>query len=139
MRSAQTSGVLHVRSSHELDDLLKAELKAMRKARVPTQLLNKSVLVRSLLTAVLKTRAGEPIKDERGRPLSAEKFGEGLKLEVARELVQQVIGALERATDKVLGEALVQLPEALERELGLGAGEADDAPSAGETASAQAG
>lgn len=146
MRPAQTSGVLHVRSSPELDALLEAELKAMKRARVPTQLLNKSVLVRSLLTSVLKTRAGEPIKDERGRTLPADKLGQGLKLEVARELVQQVVSALERATDKVLGEALVQLPDALERELGLadpedGVSEESRGQGAAtpETASAQAG
>lgn len=110
---------LHVRSSAELDDLISAELAALRKSGAPEQLLNRSVLVRSLLTAVLKTRKGHPIRDERGTVLDGGRLAEGLKIEIARELVQQVVVALERATDKALAEAMVRLPGVLEAELGL--------------------
>jgi hypothetical protein len=110
---------LHVRSSAELDRLIKEELQAMRRAGAPATLLNRSVLVRSILSAVLRTRKGEPIVDERGAVLDGERLGRGLRIEVARELVQQVVVALERATDKALAEALVRLPGLLESELGL--------------------
>lgn len=110
---------LHVRSSAELDDLIKDELRALRTSGAPEALLNRSVLVRSLLTAVLRTRKGQPIRDERGSVLDGAALSRGLKIETARELVQQVVVALERATDKALANAMVQLPGYLEAELGL--------------------
>lgn len=110
---------LHVRSSAELDDLIKDELRALRTSGAPEVLLNRSVLVRSLLTAVLRTRKGQPIRDERGSVLDGAALSRGLKIETARELVQQVVVALERATDKALANAMVQLPGYLEAELGL--------------------
>jgi hypothetical protein len=119
---------LHVRSSVELDELIKAELLALQRAGAPEQLLNRSVLVRGLLTAVLSTRRGQPIRDERGTVLPAAELSRGLRLEVARELVQQVVVALERATNKALAGAMVHLPGILESELGLQPGEATPRP-----------
>lgn len=118
---------LHVRSSPELDQLITQELEVLHRQGAPSPLLNRSVLVRSILLAVLKTRKGQPIRDVQGQVLDGDTLARGLQIEVARELVQQVVVALERATDRALAEALVRLPDALEAELGLAAKDVQEA------------
>ena len=106
---------LHVRSSEELDTLLDRELTHLHKSGTPPNLVNRSVLVRSLLFAVL----GSGTDGSREGTVSVEQLTAGLTRAAAREVLQQVVLALETASNRALAEMVTKLPGLLEQELGL--------------------
>jgi len=99
---------LNVRTSDDIERLLQQELNALAASGVPENLIGRSTLVRSLLLAALDGGAQAPVP-----------IAERLKRGVAREVLHEVIMAMEAASNRAIAEMIARLPVLLEEELGF--------------------
>lgn len=117
------SSFIHFRSTEALEQLLDAEVEALRRKGVHRRLANRSAVARSILTMYLSTRLQAPLRHEKGgAELDGETARASLTRAAAREIIEAVGDAAPTALQRALTDALEKMPERLESILAEAAG-----------------